>query len=185
MRYRLLPIVFTLTFLLTACAIYKPARVLTAEAYGLACIDDEICIEDPDSLERARSLRNDAVAFVQSRLGPFRKPPRVLFCATKTCYGRFANPQTLGINLGTMGAVINETGWSEHIVRHELIHHWQSENFGKIATAVSLPRWYIEGMAYTLSKDPRHPLPHAPAQAWRAQFEEWIADGNDWRIPPR
>jgi hypothetical protein len=47
-----------------------------------------------------------------------------------------------------------------------------------------LPRWYIEGMAYSISQDPRKPLPRADIQGWRDLFNAWKEEGNDWRQPP-
>ena len=51
--------------------------------------------------------------------------------------------------------------------------------------ASRLPRRYIEGMAYSISQDPRDPLPRRDIQTWRTQFNMWIEEGNDWRQPPQ
>jgi hypothetical protein len=34
------------------------------------------------------------------------------------------------------------------------------------------PTWFIEGMAYSLSGDPRHPLAQ-PNEGYRARFDAW------------
>ena len=44
---------------------------------------------------------------------------------------------------------------------------------GNLAVATK-PRWLIEGMAYSLSGDPRRPLAQ-PFDAWRARFDAWQA----------
>ena len=85
---------------------------------------------------------------------------------------------------GANDIVVNDKGWQDHIVRHELIHHWQSETFGVLQAGTRLPRWYIEGMAYVLSEDPRPIIPNEKAQAQRLRFQRWIAAGNDWRMAP-
>ena len=36
-----------------------------------------------------------------------------------------------------------------------------------------MPVWFREGMAYSLSRDPRDPLPQ-PLQGYRARFDEWF-----------
>ena len=38
------------------------------------------------------------------------------------------------------------------------------------------PTWLIEGMAYSLSEDPRRPLTE-PWEAYRQQFEVWAIQG--------
>ncbi|WP_417818785.1 IS6 family transposase [Tritonibacter scottomollicae] len=80
--------------------------------------------------------------------------------------------------------LINEKGWQDYILRHELIHHWRNEQFGAVQGS-RLPRWYIEGMAYSVSQDLRDPLPRTDIQAWRAQFNAWVQEGNEWRQPPQ
>jgi hypothetical protein len=57
-----------------------------------------------------------------------------------------------------------------------------AEAIGNLAVATK-PKWLIEGMAYSLSGDPRHPL-GAPFELWRSQFETWhahIAPNELWR----
>ena len=166
-----------------ACNDTRPARVLDPERYGLICTAQLVCIDDLSRLNEAVALRQEAAAFVTRTLGPFRTQPRVLFCATEACYAQFADVRTRGINFGTRGAVIGPRGWRDYIVRHELIHHLQNERFGELRTA-TLPGWYVEGMAYSLSADPRRPLPGDDIERWRAQYEAWIAAGNTWQVPP-
>lgn len=180
-----LSISFALGLSLTACAIHKPARVLAPEAFGLTCPTADICIENPEALSEATRLRNDAVTFVEANIGALVDVPRILFCSTRACFSQFGNPQIAAqIVYGYEVLVINEAGWSDHIVRHELIHHWQTENFGLAETAYRLPRWFIEGMAYSLSEDPRRPIPRPEAEVYRVHFEQWIEQGNDWHHPP-
>lgn len=57
-------------------------------------------------------------------------------------------------------------------MRHELIHHLQNERFGAVRNSFFKPTWFREGMAYSLSGDPR-PLPE-PLQGYRAQFDAWF-----------
>ncbi len=163
----------------------KPLRVLTPELFGMTCATDRICVEDPTTFDRARVLRNDAVTFVQNRFGPLEKMPKVLFCASKECFSTFGHPEFAAQHVaGTGTTVINEIGWHDYILRHEMIHQWQQEQFGLLPYASGLPRWYIEGMAYELSEDPRTTIPNIAAQGFREEFKAWVAAGNDWRQPP-
>jgi len=171
--------------LLTACALYKPLRVLTPEVFGLTCTSDDICVEDPATVAEATSLRNNALSFIEENVGPLRKPPRVLFCSSTSCFARFGNPDVAALYFWRLETLlINDKGWQDHILRHELIHHWQVENFGAVRSS-KLPRWFIEGMAYSQSQDPRIPLPRTDIEEWRAQFDAWLKEGNDWRQPPQ
>ena len=174
-----------LVLLLAACAFYKSLRVLTPEAFGLTCLTDNLCVEDMSTVAEATKLRDDALRFVAVNVGPIDQPPRVLFCRSEDCFARFGDPAVAALYFwGLDTLLINDKGWRDYIVRHELIHHWQVEQFGALQ-ASRLPRWYIEGMAYSISQDPRDPLPRTDIQAWRAQFNAWVEQGNDWRAPPQ
>lgn len=174
-----------LAMLLAACAFYKPLRVLTPNTFGLNCVTDTLCVEDMSTVADATQLRDDALSFVVANVGPIHQPPRVLFCSSEDCFARFGNPAVAALYFwGLDTLLINDKGWKDYILRHELIHHWQVEQFGAVQ-ASRLPRWYIEGMAYSISQDPRDPLPRTDIQTWRTQFNTWIEEGNDWRQPPQ
>jgi hypothetical protein len=49
----------------------------------------------------------------------------------------------------------------------------QAESLGNLAVATQ-PKWLIEGMAYSLSGDSRHPLSE-PFEQWRSRFQAWQA----------
>jgi len=166
------------------CSPTVGARVLVPERAGLTCLDATLCIDDVARLSEARKLRADAAAFVQARLGPFERAPRVLFCTTSACSEAFGIDGPIALAFGTAGLVISDRGWLPYVLRHEMIHHRQAEVFGPNQTAVLLPKWFIEGAAYTLSEDPRDPLPRADIQQWRAQFKAWQAQGKTWRDRP-
>lgn len=181
----LLGSITAMALLLGACAFYKPLRVLTPETFGLTCITDVLWVEDISTRAEATRLRDDALRFVAENVGPIDQPPRLLFCSSEDSFARFGNPAVSALYFwGLNTLLINEKGWQDYILRHELIHHWQNEQFGAVQGS-RLPRWYIEGMAYSVSQDPRDPLPRTDIQAWRAQFNAWVQDGNDWRQPPQ
>jgi hypothetical protein len=165
--------------------IHKPSRVLMPQLFGLSCPTDHICLDDLDRLDEARRLTNDAMEYVADTLVPFEKRPRVLFCSTQECFRQFGNPAIAAQNVTTVGIVINELGWSDYILRHEMIHHVQNEVFGAANASYLLPRWFIEGMAYTLSEDPRRPLPRTDIEGYRTEYEAWIAEGRTWRDVPK
>jgi len=171
--------------LLSACVANQTLRALTPDEFGLTCTSDNICIDDTARIGEARKLYKNALRFVSVNVGPIARPPRVLFCSTRDCFAQFGDPTVAAhYVVGFDTVVINDIGWYGFILRHELIHHWQSEQFGPARTS-RMPRWYLEGMAYVLSRDQRDPLPTPEIQGWRDQFNAWVAEGNDWRIPPK
>ena len=166
------------------CGIYKPLRVVAPETFGLHCVADDICVEEIDTIAEATFLRDEALKFVVENIGQIKDAPRFLMCSSEECFARFGNPAVAALYVwGLETVIINRRGWHDHILRHELIHHWQNEQFGTLRSS-RLPRWYVEGMAYSLSQDPRNPLPRSDIQSWREQFEAWLDDGNDRRQPP-
>ncbi|MEH6830605.1 MAG: hypothetical protein V7661_07150 [Sulfitobacter sp.] len=170
---------------LSSCAVSQATRLMVPQTSGLSCFPNGVCVEDPARIDEATALRDDALSFVQGKMGRLNAAPRLLFCTTKACSAKFGNPD-VGASYfwGTNRLVISDTGWVKFVVRHEMIHHWQAEKFGAVEGAKDLPRWYIEGMAYVFSNDPRPTIPNAAADRQRAQFRAWQAAGNNWRVPP-
>lgn len=156
-----------------AWSAFKPIRVLApALVAGVECHADGICIDDPARLAEARALKAGAVDFVAARVAPVGSMPRFVFCSTAACAARFGITRQAAHALGTQGIVVGPKGWAPFFARHELIHHVQMEHLGSLHAWLLTPRWFLEGMAYSLSGDPRRPLP-ALYEGWRERFEAW------------
>ena len=155
-----------------AWAAFKPLRVVAPELLGLHCSAEGVCIDDLRRLPEALALRQEAVAFVEQHVDRLQRVPRMVFCADAPCAKSFGFTHQGAYNVGTAGLVIGPRGWHAHFVRHELIHHLQNERLGSLRAWMLTPTWFLEGMAYGLSEDPRRPLP-APLEGWRSQFEAW------------
>ncbi|AQQ25819.1 MULTISPECIES: hypothetical protein [Burkholderia cepacia complex] len=172
-------VAFALTALLVALpiaayALVKPLRVVApALIPGVSCPSANICTDDAAKLGAAQQLYRDGSARAAAAVGAFRAAPRVVFCSTRTCADAFGLGARAGLTLGDFGVVIAPRGWQTYFLAHELIHHRQAEVLGNLAV-VTKPRWLIEGMAYALSDDPRHPLAQ-PFESWRTQFAAWNA----------
>lgn len=72
--------------------------------------------------------------------------------------------------------------WKPYYIRHELIHVLQAEQLG-VLSLLRKPKWFVEGMAYALSEDPRVPLAE-PFETDRAAFRKWYLTTNKvnvWR----
>ena len=164
-------------------AFFKPIRVLAPELAGVTCTPAGLCVDDLARLDEAIHLKDEAVQFVQSKVGSFKYVPRAIFCSSAKCAKSFGFTDNGAYNVGTSGLVIGPRGWHPYFVRHELIHHVQNERIGSVTAWLLRPKWFIEGMAYSLSEDPRHPLP-SPLEEWRAQYEQWsslVGFSNVWQ----
>jgi len=150
----------------------KPIRVMAPELLGLSCHDNGICVERSDDYDLALGLTTEAIAELNQQLGPFQKSPRVIFCATWKCAAKFGLGERSAVTVGTFGSAVSPRAWTPYYVRHELIHQLQAQNLGWLKCLFA-PGWLIEGMAYTLSDDPRHPLTE-PWEGFRSRFSDWF-----------
>ena len=165
-----------------AWAAFKPVRVIAPELLGLHCASSGVCVDDLQRLVEAEALRRDALIFVTNNVGEIEHPPRTIFCSTMECTRALGFTSNGAYTVGTFGIAISYRGWKPYFVRHELIHHLQNERLGTMNAWLFKPKWLTEGMAYSLSEDPRNPLPH-PLQGWRDSFERWretIKERNIW-----
>jgi len=159
---------------LAAWALVKPVRTLAPELEGLSCAD-RVCVDDASRRAEALALYRDAGEFVHSSIGELESLPRAVFCATRECSEKFGATRAHAYTMGTFAIVIGDRAWRPYYVRHELIHHLQNERLGSLRNWLFMPVWFREGMAYSLSRDPRDPLPE-PLQGYRARFNAWFKD---------
>jgi hypothetical protein len=151
----------------------KPVRVVAPGLMGLHCLNASVCVDDPSRMVQAAGLYAEGAAFVPELLGPFKGKPRVVFCASQACAEAFGLGARAAVTLGTWGTVIGPRAWESYFVRHELIHYAQAERLGTLRLLFK-PQWFVEGMAYALSQDPREPLTE-PFESQRRRFRAWYA----------
>ncbi len=164
-----------------AWAFIKPIRVLAPEWNGVSCINDTICTDDMSHYQEAARLYDEALHYVDSSVGVIKSQPRVIFCYSDTCSRSFGLGKRSALTIGHFGIIISPRAWKEYYVRHEMIHHLQHEKLGMLKVWRD-PRWLIEGMAYSLSKDPRPKLSE-PFEQYRTQFNQWygrVKKGHLW-----
>jgi len=163
-----------------AWAFVKPVRVLAPQLEGLEC-EGRVCVDDPARRAKATALYGDAVASVQARFGAMETTPRAIFCSTRECAEKFGMGRRNAYNVGLVALVIGDRGWYPFFVRHELIHHVQNERLGSFRMWLFKPVWFREGMAYSLSGDPRRPLAE-PLEGHRSEFEAWYKQVGPERL---
>ncbi|MBV8625424.1 MAG: hypothetical protein JO174_18245 [Herbaspirillum sp.] len=165
---------------MAALAIVKPLRVaVPAWMPQITCVSEHLCLDDLARRQEAETLYQHAGQIATDAVGPFRHAPRLVFCSTRACADTFGLGQRAAMAAGSLGLAVAPRGWVDFYVAHEMIHHRQAEQWGNLAM-LTRPSWLVEGMAYSLSGDPRRPLP-GQLEAWRAGFERWRAQtqGSD------
>jgi hypothetical protein len=170
--FRRIVFIALLALPVAAWAFVKPVRVLAPHLAGLTC-HGNVCVDDRSRLSEAAGLYEDAVRYVRDNVGEFQTEPRAVFCATKACSRSFGFTSAHAYTVATVGVVISNRGWKPYLVRHELIHHLQNEHLGSLRAWLFKPVWFREGMAYSLSQDPRRRL-QEPLQGYRSDFETWF-----------
>jgi hypothetical protein len=170
MSKRLLLVVVLCCVPLAAWAFIKPARVLETFA-GISCVGDVVCTDDLSRYQEASELYEGALQFLASSIAPLEKRPLVIFCTSEACYQSLAFSKSSARSIGSFCIIVSPRGWKPFYVRHEMIHHLQVQQLGAFKR-FGKPTWFIEGMAYSLSEDPRPELAQ-PFQQYRSQFNEW------------
>lgn len=156
--------------------LFKPIRALFPDLANVRCYDHGVCVDDPTRLAEAMALRLQASTFIEHALGKVDHAPRVIFCTTSACEKWFGFRGNAAYSLGNRAVVVASRGWQPYFVQHELIHCVQVERIGGFRMWLSTPQWLIEGMAYSMSADPRRPL-QPPWEGYRSQYEEWAKQG--------
>jgi len=170
MLNRILIIAVALCIPLVALAYARPARVVQVFA-DVSCIADTICIDDSARSQEASQLYEEALAFLAETIAPLDKRPLVVFCASDECYRSFGHSNASARSVGAFCIVIGPRAWKSYYVRHEMIHRLQAQQLG-VLRMYGEPEWFIEGMAYSLSQDPRPDLAQ-PFQSFRSTFDTW------------
>lgn len=164
--------------------LYKPVRVLAPQLLGLVCVKETVCVDDVARAAEAAELYDGALRFILANVGDLQKPPRVVFCATDSCYSAFGLAKPTA-HTTWVGIIVGPRGWEPHYVRHEMIHHLQIEQLGLLKLGPirrwRAPEWFIEGMAYYLSDDPRGML-EEPYRTCRRRFQAWYRSVDHQRL---
>lgn len=121
------------------------------------------------SASTAQALVLPALLDVTEKLGQLDSRPTIIFCSTEKCFNIFGQRRSTSVAFGDRAVLIGPRGWVNHYLRHELIHVAQYQKLG-LLRAWRAPQWLMEGMVYSLSDDPRRPLP-GELEALRVEYE--------------
>jgi len=172
-KIRLLSILLSIVIITPVAAwfLIEPVRIIAPEVLDIKCYANGLCLDNAEKYEQARKLRLDAIEYLRKDIGSFEKPPRLIFCSSWKCATKFGLGKRSAVTFATQGSAISPRAWKPYYVRHELIHQLQAQELGLIKYLL-LPSWLSEGMAYSLSQDPRNPLTQ-PWEGYRKRFIEW------------
>lgn len=165
---------------LAAWGFCKPVRLVMPTLAGMSRITGNLYSDTPSQAEDATKLYNEAFNFVGLKIGAIKSCPRVVFCANVANAQFFGLGRASAMTADPCGILIGPRAWKPYYVRHELIHHLQYEHLG-LYRYHRCPAWFIEGMAYSLSEDPRVELPQ-PAKNYRSKFEAWMRSINKGQL---
>jgi len=161
-------------------AFVKPVKIVLPQLAGIKCSKQWICVDNQERFQEAENLYNDSLYKIEKKLTKFEYKPKVVFCSSNECFSKFGFSKASGQSIGSFGVVIGPRGWKSHYVKHELIHQWQSSNFGAISVWLA-SNWVIEGMAYSLSDDPRKKLSE-PFQTYRSQYNRVFGQLSGFKL---
>lgn len=109
--------------------------------------------------EAARATIEKARARVRAFYGSLEAHPRLLLCQTDDCY-RPLGGGSRGISLLDRALILSPRGIDVVIAAHELAHAELHRRAGLRATLFrSIPQWFDEGLAVSISDDPRYLAP--------------------------
>src|SRR5258708_4511837 len=70
-------------------AFYKPVRLLAPSLADASCITNEICTDAPSRKRDATELYDEAIKFVEAKVGRIESRPHVVFCESEACAQSF------------------------------------------------------------------------------------------------
>jgi hypothetical protein len=166
-----------LVCLSVAFVVYKPIRVLWPEVVGLKRTIGDVYVDDERRGLEAGRLLDVSIEEINGKGFYFKKLPRILFCTDQRKYELLGFKESAARTIDGLAIVVGPRGSQSFYLKHELIHYWQHENLGW-SYSWRYPAWLVEGMAYSLSDDPRHPIAQ-PWESYRTRFEVWFATNKN------
>lgn len=151
---------------------YKPLHVVSPKIYGLRKIGPKLYIDNIDKRNDALIQYNNSIQELSTIGFKYEKYPTIIFCYDNKSYERFGFKESAARSIEGIAIILGPRGITEtYFLKHELIHYWQEKNLG-IFYNLNYPKRIIEGMAYSISNDLRHPL-EEPWEDYRNKFEDW------------
>lgn len=162
---RLLLVVALLGIGLGAGALAYPAAAAVAcpSCFGFRQVASRLYVDDATTPSTQNAIVA-TVATARGRVGGFYghldSAPRILICATAACYERVGGGGSRGMALLDVALLIAPRGADPVILAHEMAHIELHHRLGLAKTlGRAIPQWFDEGLAVTVSDDPRYLAP--------------------------
>jgi hypothetical protein len=181
---------FVATAAVTALAIFEPAIAAIAcpICYGFARVEKNTFIDRNASTEQrdyARTVIGEARQRVSAFFGRQESTPALFVCTTDECYARVGGGASHRQAILDVGLFLSSRSFTPAIAAYELSHIELHKRLGRLKTMEhDIPRWFDEGVAVIVSRDPRYPLAENDRQCAAAMQGEMPTSRMAWVEDP-
>ena len=147
---------------LAGTATFYPAiaAIACSSCYGFERLEENVYIERGVELGTRASVKgtvDEARLRVKAFYGELLSEPKVMICVTDTCYRAVGGGGSRGMAILDRALFLSSRGTTIVIASHELAHVELHHRLGLIDTLRRVvPQWFDEGLAVTISNDPRY-----------------------------
>ena len=148
--------------LLSGCSNVRAARLLLPEQFGLSRIDDGLYVEtgaDDETRTKLITAVTRAENAIRTAYGGVESRPVVNACITDACYASFGGMGSRAKIYGNY-ILLSPQGLDWHFLAHEWSHDEIRSRLTTMAWWRRLPQWFDEGVAVTISRDPKYSEEH-------------------------
>ena len=152
------------------------AAVACPTCYGFTRVAANVYVERAASAD-ARSAVEDVVTSARDRIrtfyGRLDSGPKVMVCISDGCYRRVGGGKSRGMAVLDWALFLSPRGTTTTIASHELSHIELHHRIGFVRTfRRDIPQWFDEGLAVTISDDPRYLTPATGGDRCRIASDE-------------
>ncbi len=150
---------------IVAVVIALPAAAATAcpRCYGLEQSQPNVFVErgmPQQARDHVAEILSQARVRVRDFYGRTDGNPRILVCASQSCYQHIGGGGTRGKSYYDAVLILSPRGTDPVIASHELAHIELHNRIGFIRfVSGAIPSWFDEGLAVVVSDDPRYLAP--------------------------
>lgn len=157
---------------MTSFAISRPIKLIFPNICGFKKVANNLFVDEISKSDEIQQLYQSTLENVIDEFKLKNFEPKVIFCSQIENFNKFGLHKEAAHAFWPFAIVISPRGWQKHYLKHEFIHFIQVKKLG-IIKFLSMPDWFIEGMAYALSDDPRGTLSE-PFESYRLEFKNWL-----------
>lgn len=141
----------------TGCSTVRGAKLWAPTWFDMEPIADRVFVnKDMPSTDRAQALMlvNASEKRIVQYYGKATSSPKNFFCSTEACFKSFGGSTNRAKSFGDYATLFSPRGMSIPIISHEWSHVEFYSRINSIRTMRSIPQWFDEGLAVTVSEAP-------------------------------